>query len=501
MAQFRFEIHWPSGRKNSSGCVSKAAYINREKYRDERTGKITADYSKKHDEELLWATMFVDPKRNAPAWVNDPERFWNEASKAEKRWDALECQDAIGNLPHELTLEQNKRWVTDFIREHLTRGTGRAVNVAFHAPSEQSDERNYHCHMLWSLRPIAADGFENNKLPTLTPADVERLREKWAHHGARALERAAREQNQPELQTEADRWRVGHMTLDRQREEAIQRGDFDWATKLDREPQRHEGPKVTAMERDGVQTRVRAINEETQERNDARTKPRVRENPWQHGKQLIRDEWGKKADPAEFRKALRDQGYLLARVSKDEAAQSIKDHATAKEAGRYSPKLYEGEYVFVDEGSRIFRLTPETTGAKTFKTINEYMKPLDQTSVPTLTKTVEFMEMRPEIIAKERSQQRQSRGHDHRKPSSVRKERDIPGRLSRVAERQVGATLDMIGGALNILVPILDPKQKAEGRQADKQKEFAGKEADRAREEAARIAENERRWGGQGRER
>lgn len=479
-------------RGKGQSVIQRAAYNNRCQLRNERTGELTDNYAEGKDrDDLVWSRVFAP--QDAPEWVQDRERLWNEVDAKSKRWDAQLARDFKIPLPAGLPREHQVWLATDF-GLYLS-GHGMVADMNIH----DKGDGNPHLHLLTTMRKIGPDGF-GNVVPEWNDQGLDKCgykvwHAKWSELGAKHLDRCG-------LHAEAERFRNGHLPREQQQAESINREDYEYARKLENEPHKHMGQAAHNMEKeDGILTRKGDINREIDERNYARTKPRVRENPWRVGKQLIWDEWGKKADPVEFRNALRDQGYLLARVSKEEAAQSIKDHAAAKETGGYSPKLYAGEYVFVDEGSRIFRLTPETTGAKTFKDINEYMKPLDQTSAPTLTKTVEFMEMRPEIIAKERRQQRQSPGHDHRKPASIRKERGLPGRLSRVAERQVGATLDMIGGALNVLAPVLTPKQKAEGRQADKQKEFAGKEADRAREEAARMAENERRWGGQGRDR
>jgi hypothetical protein len=63
--------------------------------------------------------------------------------------------------------------------------------------------------------------------------------------GARALERAGYE-------IEADRWRHGHRDLPEQREEALKRGDHEYAEAINREATKHRGPQVDAMERKGV---------------------------------------------------------------------------------------------------------------------------------------------------------------------------------------------------------------------------------------------------------
>lgn len=548
MSQYRFEIHAASGRHNSTGCVAKSAYINREQYFDERNEKSTTDYSKRHDEELRWSGVFVDPKCNAPDWVNRPEEFWNRASKAEKRKDGLECQDAVGNLPFELTPEENRRWVTDFVREEFTRGTGRVVNVAFHAPSKTSDDRNEHCHIMWSMRAVGPDGFADTKFPSTGPRRVEELRLRWAEHGARALEKAAltREGEDREyLKLEAERWRVGHMTLEKQRDDARKRKDWKHYYDLDREAQEHEGPKVRGLEADGIPTRKRAKNDEKKMRNYARQQENdfgrandadlrdaarqdaydkanpPRENPWQNARDDIRQTWskwmidkGNLADLTRFQRELEDGGYLFCRVTKDEAALSAERHEAASKIGKYAPKFRAGEYVVMDENQRLFRLTPDTTG-KTFKEINDFMKPLDKGPIQSISDASKLMHQ----CAAE-FQKRQEMFGRINDPTATRKAPAMPrsgradfevnlpsmGGLNRAAERlaglglrfnaasrTAGKVLDLPGKILDgLLAPILSPEQKAEGREADREKEARAAQAQHQRGWETETAEQER---------
>ena len=127
MAQYRCSVQKALSRGKGQSAVAKAAYNAREKIRDERTGELK-DYSRnKH--EVLFSGIFVDPKRNAPAWVQDRSALWNAASAAEKNKNAREAQEIIVNLPHELSDQQRRFMLTDFVREQITRGTGRIADV------------------------------------------------------------------------------------------------------------------------------------------------------------------------------------------------------------------------------------------------------------------------------------------------------------------------------------------------------------------------------------
>jgi ABC-type oligopeptide transport system ATPase subunit len=235
-----------------SGC-GKSTLLNMtaglthptEGYRDERTGQLTKDYSYKKD--LLKSFVAFDPKTKAPDWVkDDPQRMLNAAVAAETRKDSREGQQIIVGVIHELGPEKSQWMLNDFIREQLTRGTGRVVFVNIHGAPDHGDHRNSHAHLLLMPREIGPDGF-GKRLPALTPADYDHIREKWAEKGAKELRKAG-------YDLEADRFAVGHLELPEQREAAIKRGDHEWAEHLNRKAQKHRGPAADAMERKGRQT-------------------------------------------------------------------------------------------------------------------------------------------------------------------------------------------------------------------------------------------------------
>lgn len=264
MAQYRLSVQKPISRGKGQSGIAKAAYNARAEITDERTGQVKNYGRNKAD--VLFSGIFFDPKRNAPAWTQDRAALWNAAVTAEKRKDAREAQEIILNLPHELTDQQRRYMLTDFVREQLTRNTGRVVDVNIHRPPLQGDDRNYHAHLLMTLREIGPNGF-GKRLPEMTPEQIERLREKWAERGAKELGKSG-------FEVEASRWSVGHLSLDRQRQAAIERGDLAYAETLDKEPTKHRGPGASAMERKGVETDRGSAERETLSANQETTKLR-----------------------------------------------------------------------------------------------------------------------------------------------------------------------------------------------------------------------------------
>lgn len=140
--------------KRSAGknVVAAAAYRAGEKLTDEQTGKIF-DYSRRHKIE---ATAILAPA-DAPDWVMDRNRLWNEVERFEKRKDAQLARELEISIPNELSAESRKRLVFDFAKEHFV-AAGMVADIAIHGPGV-GDQRNQHAHILLTMREIGPDGF------------------------------------------------------------------------------------------------------------------------------------------------------------------------------------------------------------------------------------------------------------------------------------------------------------------------------------------------------
>ena len=71
-------------------------------------------------------------------------------SQTTRPTNAILAHKFIGALPCELSLEENIRYVKDFIREQFTR-KGYAADWAIHAP-DSGNGKNYHVHIMVALR-------------------------------------------------------------------------------------------------------------------------------------------------------------------------------------------------------------------------------------------------------------------------------------------------------------------------------------------------------------
>jgi hypothetical protein len=247
MSQYRFSLSKAVSRGKGQSAVAKAAYNRREQLHDDRMDKFTRNYgnSTKNSggrDDVLFSGIFYDTSRNVPDWVTDREKMWNAQVAAEKRKDAREAQEIIVNLPWELTQKQREYMLTDFCRE-LTRGTGRIADVNMHKAPKHGDDRNIHAHILMTVREIGKDGFTGKRLEITTP-QLDSLRQKWAARGAKELRKAG-------FPLEADRWAVGHLSKEKQRDDALKRLDLEHAKTLMGAATKHLGPEAAAMERKG----------------------------------------------------------------------------------------------------------------------------------------------------------------------------------------------------------------------------------------------------------
>ncbi len=230
-------------RQSGGSAVAKAAYNSREKLRDERTDELK-DYTRA--EGLLFSSIYTPA--NVPEWAQDRERLWNAAEAAETRKDAQVAREYELSLPHELTDEQRRFLVQDFVRESFTR-KGYAADVCIHSPDREGDKRNYHAHILVTDRRLEESGFAQDKKDRQQTArerkaELEALREKWEHVANRHLERHGHEAR-----------------IDRRRLE--EQG-------IDSEPTEHLGPAATAIERKGKRTERGDLNRAIKARNRAR---------------------------------------------------------------------------------------------------------------------------------------------------------------------------------------------------------------------------------------
>jgi MobA/MobL family len=246
-------------------AVHTAAYNARDQLYREADGQTTKDYGR------YGAALFegIFAPTGAPDWARDRQELWNRAEAAERQKNGQPARNMFVAFPHELNQQQREWLIKDFVREQFAR-KGMIADVAIHAPDERGDERNFHAHILLTMRKLDGEEFAKTKCRDWNSKEqLNEWREQWAEKGARALHRAG-------YAVEAERWRHGHKTLERQHAAAVARGDKDFAERIEgREATIHKGPKITAMERRGEPSERMERLQEILARNEIRVEIRT----------------------------------------------------------------------------------------------------------------------------------------------------------------------------------------------------------------------------------
>lgn len=164
MAIYHFSTK-PISRKHKSS-VAVSAYINAEKYTDERTNR-TFDYSNKKG--VLDSQCYAFDENNNRIELKNTD-LWNASEQAEaknKRQDsARTAREYIVAIPHELMEKDKKEGVKCIVNfcDKLAKKYNVAVEFALHDQDYNQDgvgNKNYHFHLITTTRAVSFDS-ENN---------------------------------------------------------------------------------------------------------------------------------------------------------------------------------------------------------------------------------------------------------------------------------------------------------------------------------------------------
>lgn len=202
----------PISRATGRSATGAAAYRAGEKITDERTG-LVFDYTRKQGVDH---TEIMAPN-DAPGWAHDRAKLWNAVEHSEKRRDSQVAREIEVALPIELSLDQQRELLREFVKSQFV-SEGMVADFAIH----HSNGNNPHCHIMLTTRDIGPEGFGQKNRDWNSKDLLEQWREKWAEHSNRALESAGFEA------------RIDHRSLE---EQGI----------TDRAPSTHLGPAATGI--------------------------------------------------------------------------------------------------------------------------------------------------------------------------------------------------------------------------------------------------------------
>lgn len=249
-------------RGKSKSAVASAAYISCEKLTNEWDG-VTHDYHNKKG--LLHAEIFLP--ENVPKEFQDRSFLWNSVELNEKASNAQLARNFIIALPKELSVEENKNLITDFIQENFV-SKGMIVDLAIHDESDEGN-KNIHAHIMTTLRPINEKGQwqPKSKKEYILDKNGEKIKLKSGNYKTRKVELTDWNDK-----GNAEKWRENFAALCNQYleknnlEKRVDHRSFE-RQGIEEIPTIHLGASASALERKGIETDKGNINREIKKHN------------------------------------------------------------------------------------------------------------------------------------------------------------------------------------------------------------------------------------------
>ena len=258
---FHFNISMIS-RGKSKSAVASAAYISCEKLTNEWDG-VTHDY---HNKKGLLHSQIYLPE-NIPKEFQDRSFLWNSVELNEKASNAQLARNFIIALPKELSFEENKNLITDFIQKNFV-SKGMIADLAIHQGNDEGNG-NIHAHIMTTVRPLNQDGTwgAKSKKEYLLDEQGNKILGKNGKPKTRKIELTDWNNK-----GNAEKWRESFATLCNQyleKNNFEKRVDHRSFVRQGKEeiPTIHMGASASALERKGIETDKGNINREIKKHN------------------------------------------------------------------------------------------------------------------------------------------------------------------------------------------------------------------------------------------
>ena len=258
---FHFSISMIS-RGKSKSAVASAAYISCEKLTNEWDGVIHDYHNKKG---LLHSEIFLPD--NIPKEFQDRSFLWNNVELNEKASNAQLARNFIIALPKELSFEENKNLITDFIQANFV-SKGMIADLAIHDENNEGN-KNIHAHIMTTLRPINEKGQwqPKSKKEYVLDKNGEKIKLKSGNYKTRKVELTDWNDK-----GNAEKWRESFASLfnryleKNNLEKRVDHRSFE-RQGIEEIPTIHLGASASALERKGIETDKGNINREIKKHN------------------------------------------------------------------------------------------------------------------------------------------------------------------------------------------------------------------------------------------
>lgn len=158
-------------RSEGKSSLYLSAYNSRTRLKDEKTGLVFSYEKKKED---LMHTDILLPN-NAPERFKNRSVLWNEVEK-QKRKDSQLSRYFICALPRDLSLQENKKLLEEYIQKNFIK-KGMCADYAIHNDAENN---NPHAHVMLTLQDVNETGFLNKNREWNKKENIDIWRRSWS---------------------------------------------------------------------------------------------------------------------------------------------------------------------------------------------------------------------------------------------------------------------------------------------------------------------------------
>lgn len=235
-------------RRNGRSAVQMAAYCSRNKLYCNYTGK-SYDYTDRHD--LIYHEVMLPPF--APDSFHNSETLWNDVERIEKNRNARLARIIIIALPKEVNHNAQIKMVRQYVQKFFVQ-QGMCADISIH----DKGDGNPHTHILLTTRSLNCDGkwMCKQRRNYLLDKDGNRIRDPITQQYKLGKSIKTNDWDSPE---HIEEWRKGWAETCQSwfRKYGISKEitHLSYARQgIDREPTKHLGAKVKALEARGLST-------------------------------------------------------------------------------------------------------------------------------------------------------------------------------------------------------------------------------------------------------
>lgn len=263
----RVAIVGKGGRcSGGNSAIEKAAYISRCMMYSEYDGQ---NHYPKYSEDLVHSEVML-PK-NAPEEYANPETLWNSVEMFEKKNAKAQLARTYRiELPNEWSYELAIKAMQEYVKENFV-DDGMCAQYAIHdSVNKKSGQRNLHCHIMLTMRPILEDGSWGDKQKKIYKLDENgnKIRTKNGNYKCTTKDVTGWSSKE-----NARKWRKNLTDLINRinSEKGYDENFWEYRSFAERGieqlPQIHLGEKASALERNGIQTERGEINRNIKRHN------------------------------------------------------------------------------------------------------------------------------------------------------------------------------------------------------------------------------------------